>query len=140
MAPPITTPILVDVHGLLVRYLRADTQVSALVGKRVYARNYPDRVTLPACRVEMPAQTGVSVPAPIWWTFDGQVHCHGTNHQEAMAVAEQVQRALLELENTVQPEGVVQGVNAFGVESGDDTEWTPPKPDWIVVVDITARR
>ena len=54
------------------------------VGQRIYARSYHERQQLPACRIAFPAITGVSLPAPAWWDYDGQVDCHADTHQQAL--------------------------------------------------------
>ena len=130
---------LIDVHALVVRHLRADTQLAALVGKRVYARSYPDRVTLPACRISFPGSIAIARPTSEWWVYDGQVECHADTHVDALEVSKQVQRALLEMERMTHPEGAVNTVDAFGVQSGFDEEWTPAKPRWIVSAAVVAR-
>jgi hypothetical protein len=132
-------PSILDVHGLLVRALRADPGVSGIVGQKVYARKYNERQQMPACRVVFPATTSASIPAPAWWDYDGQVDCHADTHQQALALASQVQRALLALTGTSHPEGWIANVDAWSVQSGFDEEWTPPKPRWIVAATITAR-
>jgi Protein of unknown function (DUF3168) len=130
---------LIDIHGLLVRYLRADPGVSAICGARIYARNYHERQALPACRITFPVMNGVTVPAPAWWVYEGQVDCHADTHQQALGLVREVERALRSLEGTTQPEGRVQVVDAWSVQSGFDEEWTPPKPRWIVAAAVTAR-
>ena len=129
----------IDIHAMVVNFLRADTRVAALVGKRVYARTYPDRVALPACRVTFPGSVAVARPTNQWWVYDGQVDCHADTHIAAHELSAEVQRALLRLEQTSVPEGAVASVDAFSIESGFDEEWTPEKPRWIVSAAITAR-
>lgn len=130
---------LIDIHALLVRALRENDGVTEIVGQRVYARSYNERQTLPACRVVFPAQIGISQPAPAWWAYEGQVDCHADTHQQALGLASAVQVALLSLEGTSHPEGVIQAVDAWDVLSGFDEEWTPRKPRWIVATTIVAR-
>ena len=136
------TPVsLIDIHGLVVQALRQDAGVVAEVGQRIYARSYHERQTLPACRVVFPAMSAVAIPTPSWWSYDGQVDCHADTHQVALRVAQQVQRALLDLNGTVHADfsAVVQVVDAWSVQSGFDEEWTPPKPRWIVATEMIAR-
>jgi len=134
-----TTGYLLDIHAVLVRRLRAYTPLTDVVGQRIYARHYPERVTLPACRVVVPAHTGAAIPSPAWWYYTGQVDCHGNKHEEAFQVAQLVQSGLLSLESSDDPDAVFAAVDPFGVQTGFDGEWTPPKPRWIVAVTLTAR-
>ena len=136
----VTNPVsLIDVHALVVRALRLDVGVTDLVGQKIYARSYHERQQLPACRVVFPAMSLFSIPAPAWWDYIGQVDCHADTHQAALGVAQQVQRALLDLEGTTHDEAWVSTVDAWSVQSGFDEEWTPPKPRWIVATEIRAR-
>jgi len=131
-------PGIIDVHGLLVRELRDNEALTALVGARIYARKYPDRVTLPACRINYPNADAMAQPTLQWFTYDGQVDVHADTHIVASGIAAVLQTALLALENATYPEGVVSTVEPFGVRSGFDAEWTPPKPHWIVSARIRA--
>lgn len=131
-------PGIIDVHGLLVRELRGNEALTALVGARIYARKYPDRVTLPALRINYPNADAMAQPTLQWFTYDGQVDVHADTHITASGIAAVLQTALLALENATYPEGVVSTVEPFGVRSGFDAEWTPPKPHWIVSARIRA--
>lgn len=129
-----------DIHGLLVRELRADPALAALVGKRIYARKYPERVSLPACRIDVPGQEPATYPAPVWYVYIGQVDSIASNHQDALEVSQAVQRVLFGLEGGDVAGASFQSVDAFSVSSGFDEEWTPPKPEWSVSFEITARK
>lgn len=131
---------MIDIHGILVRELRADPDVAALVGKQVYARVLPDRVNLPACKVLVPAISGATDPAPTWQAYIGQVDSLASNHQEALAIAQAVQNALFDMEGRDITGAVFQSVDAHSVESGYDEDWSPPKPKWSVLFTITARQ
>jgi hypothetical protein len=139
LAPDSERIWLIDIHALLVRALRADQGVTAITGQRIYARNYHERQQWPACRITFPAATGVTVPSPAWWDYDGQVDCHADNHQQAGELAAQVQRALWGLTGTTHPEGWIASMDVWNVQSGFDEEHTPSKPRWIVAASITAR-
>lgn len=132
-------PYLVDIHGVMVRRLRADTGLTALVDQRIFARHYPEKVTLPALRITFPAASGATVPVPTWWAYTGQIEVHADNHQQAYEVSQELQRALLELEGSDDPDVVIAAIDPFGVQTGFDSEWTPKKPLWIVAVNVTAR-
>lgn len=131
-------PGIIDIHGLLVRELRADDEFAALVGGRIYARKYPERVILPACRLTYPNADAMAQPTLKWFTYDGQIDIHTDTHIEGSAIAAALQTALVALENASYPEGVISTVEPFGVRSGFDAEWTPPKPHWIVSARIRA--
>ena len=130
---------IIDIHGLLVRELRLNEELDAVVFGRIYARKYPDRVGLPALRVNYPNVAAMARPTLHWFTYDGQVDVHADSHIEASGLAAATQRALIALEQREYPEGVLSTVEPFGVFSGFDTEWTPPKPRWIVSAVIRAR-
>jgi hypothetical protein len=131
-------PGVIDVHGLLVRELRDNDDLADLVGARIYARKYPERVTLPALRINYPNADAMAQPTLQWFTYDGQVDVHADTHIQGSAIAAVLQTALIALENATYPEGVVSTVEPFGVRSGFDAEWTPPKPHWIVSARIRA--
>ena len=134
-----TTGYLLDIHKILVQHLRSFNDLTALVEQRIFARHYPERVTLPACRIVVPSHNLASIPAPTWWYYNGQVDCHGNTHEQAFEVSQQVQRALLALENSDHPDAAFAAVDPFGIQTGFDTEFTPNKPRWIVAVTLTAR-
>ena len=131
-------PGIIDIHGLLVRELRASDELSDLVGARIYARMYPEKVILPALRIQYPNADAMAQPTLKWFTYDGQVDVHADTHIAASAIAAATQTALIALENATYPEGVLSSVEPFGVRSGFDAEWTPPKPHWIVSTLIRA--
>lgn len=130
---------IIDIHGLLVRELRANEELDGFTSGRIFARKYPDRVGLPALRINYPNVAGLARPTLHWFSYDGQVDVHADSHIEASGIAAATQRALIALEQKEYPEGVLQAVEPFGVYSGFDTEWTPPKPRWIVSARIVAR-
>jgi hypothetical protein len=128
-----------DIHGILVRELRADPDLAALVGHQIFARTLPENIRVPACRIDVPAQEPASYPAPAWYTYLGQVDCYAGTHQKALKVSQAVQRALFGLEGRSVAGASFQSVDAFSVSSGVDEDWVPPKPLWSVSFEITGR-
>lgn len=129
-----------NVHVLVRKALIADPDVKRLAGGRVYAGRYPEiPIQLPAVRFRFVASDPLARPTAQWWAFTGQVDCHADTEVAADDLAAAVLGALLQLEGTTHTEGVVQGVLSWGVQSVEDGEWTPPKPQRIVAVTLTAR-
>lgn len=130
---------IVDIHGIIVRELRADIQVTDIVEQRVFARKFPDRMDFPAIKVTFPQTIPASVPAPVWYTYLGDVDCYAASHQDALRLTRAVQRVLHGLEGRAVVDMAVSAVDSSGVESGVDVEMTPHRPLWSVAVEITAR-
>lgn len=137
MMSPITQ--IIDIHGILVRELRADTGVTDITDMRIFARKFPERMDFPAIRIIFPQAIPVSVPAPVWYTYIGDVECYAASHQEALALSREVQRVLHGLEGADIADATFSAVDSTGVESGVDEEMTPQKPQWLVAVEMTAR-
>lgn len=135
-----TTIAIPSIHPLVRRVLSQDADVKRFTQGRVFAGRYPSIPTeLPAVRFRLPAVTSVSAPAPRWWAYTGDVDCHADTEEQADGLVGAVLGALLQLEGTTHAEGVVQGVFNWSVQSVEDGEWSPPKPQRIVTVTLTAR-
>lgn len=130
---------LIDIHGVLVRELRADTGITALVEQRVFARKFPERMDFPAIKVTFPQTVPAIVPSNSWYTYIGDIDCYAVTHQEALELAQSVQRALAEIEGSDLPDASFQNVEQTGVDSGVDEEMSPQRPRWSVSVEITGR-
>jgi hypothetical protein len=130
---------IIDIHGIMVEYLRSDIRVTDLVDNRVFARVYPDRMDFPAAKVLFPQTTNAAPPTMSWYRYSGQIECHGITHQEALGLAQAVQRVLADLEGIDHVSASFQAVDIDGVTSGVDEGMTPQRPRWIVPVTITAR-
>lgn len=128
-----------DVHVMVRRVLATDYDVLRYTD-RVYAGRYPSvPLELPAIRFRFSFIDPIATPTTQWWSYTGLVECHADTEAEADSLAGAVLGALLQLEGTTQTEGVIQGVLNWGVQSVEDGEWTPPKPQRIVAVTLTAR-
>ena len=129
-----------SIHPMVRRVLADDPDVRHLTRDRVYAGNYPNPLpALPAVRFRFGGGNPVAQPTAEWWAFTGSVVCHAETEADADLLSGAVLGALLGMEGTSHPEGVVQGVFGWGVLSAEDGEWTPPKPQRIVTVTLTAR-
>lgn len=135
-----------DIHVLVRKALLASTGITDLVGDRVYAGDYPrvkpeeaPNVTLPAIRFRFPFADPLSDNTTAWWAFSGQVEAHAETEGNAGALEGAILAVLLGLEGTSHAEGIVQGVRGWGLQSGVDGEWSPPRPQRIVAVTLTAR-
>ena len=133
--------LLPDVERLVSNYLRANTDVTALVGQNVYTV-MPKNPVAKFPLVRLTRITG----APLFsqpLRYDEahlQVDCYGGSKQTAWQTAATIASVLAEggLIGT-QAEGVVVNVEVAGLQDLPDDSFDPPQPRWILDVNITAR-
>jgi hypothetical protein len=134
-----TAIVIPNIHPVVLNVLRADQSVRHYTRDRVYAGSYPSGVELPAVRFRFQWSDPLASPTTQWWSFTGQVDCHADTEVDAEGLAGAVLGTLLQMEGATHDKVVVQGVLDWGVQSVEDGEWTPPKPQRIVAVTLTAR-
>lgn len=101
---------MIDTVAMLVRHLLADPAVAGKTTDQVAGQRLPPDWTPPFCRVAASVVVPGSWPAPTWWNALTQVDCYADLDGEAFDLAAEVQRSVLELIGTAQPEAVVQEV------------------------------
>lgn len=135
-----TAPSIPKIHPLIRRTLVNDVTIRRFTQDRVFAgKKLPEGTELPAVNIDLEFSSSVAPPSARHWAFTGAVECLAETWEDAEDLGEAVLTALLSLIGTSHVEGVVIDVFDWGVQSVEAGEWTPPKPQQIVTVTVTAR-
>ena len=143
-----TVTLLPDIERMVSNYLRANTDVTALVGTNIYTvmpknaagdpeRNIPAKFPLVIAR----RITGSPIfSRPL--RFDQariQVDCYGGSKALAWQTAATIAAALSEDFLGIHSEGVALDTQVGALQDLPDDTLDPPQPRWILDVVITAR-
>lgn len=131
--------VLPNVTSLIVAFLRADPDVSAIAGQRGYAIELPENPTLPCYRVTrfggLPA---FQVPFELD-TADLQIDTWGATHKQASDLINTIRAALSARLPGKQPTGIVTAVDHGTLADSPDPTFDPPRPRCIADVTVTYR-
>lgn len=131
---------LVDVEALVSAYLRAQSELTALVGQRVYTA-LPKDVTFPCVRLVRIGGAPV-MSRPLYVDAARlQVDVFGGSKATAFDTIDVVREELAKMvdEDPVQPEGVVCGVKFGPLAYLPDESYEPAKPRYTQDVVVTVR-
>jgi hypothetical protein len=120
-------PPLPDAERLVCDYLRADPRVAALVGERVYTAFPAQAGGAPLLLVQ---RVGGIPPFPQPLIFDQaglQLDAYGGSKAKAHELAATARAVLGALQGTVQPQGVVSGVDFGSLRWQPDETYDPPR-------------
>jgi hypothetical protein len=129
---------MIDSTAMLVRHLMLDPAVSGKVSNHVAGERVPADWTPPFVLVNSSMVLPASWPAPTWWSVLAQCDSYADTNALAFDLAVEVQRAVIELIGTSQPEAVVQEAYPSGFQQLDDPLLEVPRV--ICSFTITARR
>lgn len=128
-----------DVERLVSAYLRGHPDVVALVGDRVYTAFPSEAGGEPLLLVQ---RTGGTPPLSHPLVVDEaqlQVDAYGGRKVEAWELLTTTLAAFDELEGAVLPEGSVSAVRQGAIRAQDDDTFTPSRPRFIAIVNLTTR-
>lgn len=131
---------LVDVEALVSQYLRAQSEVTAYVGQRVYTV-MPDDKTFPLVRLtRIGGAPKMSRPLHVD-SAHLQIDVFGGPKATALDTVNAIREELAKLvdEDPVQPLGVVCGVRFGPLAYLPDEAFEPPKPRYALDVTVTVR-
>ena len=131
---------LVDVEALVSQYLRAQSEVTAYVGQRVYTA-LPDDKTFPLVRI---TRIGGVPPMSRPMYVDAahlQIDVFGGSKATTLDTIDAVREELAKIvdEDPVQPLGVVCGVRFGPLAYLPDETFKPAKPRYVLDVTVTVR-
>jgi len=131
---------LVDVEALVSQYLRAQSEVTAYVGQRVYTA-LPESPTFPCVRI---VRIGGAPPMSRPLHVDAarlQIDVFGGSKATAFDTIDAVREELAKIvdEAAVQPLGVVCGVRFGPLAYIPDESFAPAKPRYVQDVTVTVR-
>lgn len=122
--------LLADAQAIVSQYLRSRSEITALVGQRVYSHIPGNDVVYPLLRVlrigGAPVQSDLLFfDAPLF-----QIDAFGGSAAQAWTLAATAQAVLTELPSYDTALGQVTAVRFGFFAEQDDTDYTPPKPRW----------
>jgi hypothetical protein len=122
--------LLADAQALVSQFLRSRSEITTLVGQRVYSHIPANDAAYPLLRVVRIAGAPVySVP----FFFDEawfQIDAFGGTTAQAWTLAATTQAVLTELPSYSTNLGLVTGVRFGSFAEQDDDNFSPPKPRW----------
>lgn len=124
------------IEKLLVDFLLAQPEIEALVSDRVYTE-LPESKAFPLVRIH---QFG-TLPArnPRWLeTSTVQIEAYGGTKNTAHTIAQTCAGVMQARLQGSHDEGVVTGVTFTGFADISDETFTPAKPRWLFVAQVTA--
>lgn len=131
--------VLPNAEALLVAFLRADPDVSAIAGQRGYTAALPPDPDLPCFRVTrwggVPA---VGYPL-VLDTASMQVDAWASTNTAAQALLATIRAVMAERMPGKHPTGVVTRVDFGPMSDAPDTTFDPPRPRYVADVTITYR-
>lgn len=133
-----TVTLLPDIERLMTSFLRAQSEVSTIVGGRVYTE-VPDNPTFPLVRVRRlggfpTLSRPLQVDAPLV-----QIEGYAATKGAARLLTETCRAVLAERVEGVHDTGVVAGVIFGALIWLPDEDFTPPKPRYIADATLTVR-
>jgi hypothetical protein len=136
----VTVTLLPDIERMVSNYLRANADVIALVGSRVYTVSPKDPTgKFPFVRLTRVSGTPL-FSAPLKYDQARiQVDCWGGSKQLAWQTAATIMAVLAAGFVGDHAEGTVVGVDIGTLQDLPDTTFDPPQPRWLFDAVITAR-
>lgn len=137
-----TVPIYVqpDVVKLVVAFLRAQTEVTALIAAAQIRGQVGDNPTFPLVRVTRITDTGAVPEPPLLDQVQVQIDVWGGNNRQAERLAATIKAALVwRIPNHSNDEGVVTKAVTRGMSNSPDDAFTPPRERYIVLADLWTR-
>ena len=133
-----TVTLLPDIERLVTGFLRAQSEVSTIVGARVYTE-VPGDPTFPLVRVRRlggfpTLSRPLQVDAPLV-----QIEGYAATKGAARLLTETCRAVLAERVEGVHDTGVVAGVTFGALIWLPDEDFTPPKPRYIADATLTVR-
>lgn len=130
--------LLPNVEALVSDFLRDQTEVTALVGQRIYTA-IPSGPTFPLIRVNQFYSLNIT-NRPMWLVANQvQLEAFGGSKVEAFNALNAAMGVMAaRLTNYVSSFGTVTGVNFSGTRDQPDDTYTPAKPRWLTIATVFA--
>jgi hypothetical protein len=130
----------IDIVKDLVAFIRADDELSAALGTRIYGYRIPDSddAVPPLCLVGAPSSVPSTRPQTTWWAYLATVDFHTDNPADSLALSSRLEQLAPSFVG-FHSSSVVADSQVDSVQPVIDDDWTPTRFRQVVTVALTAR-